>query len=562
MGPCQVCLLRCGNLRNVLSSSVRPVHHVCQRLMASASTPEADLPVIRVPRAMQQKVQDLQQRKKPLRWRGRIFTARPGKEIITSKRKEFTHYLNQSYDKFSPPKLASQGWKHSKARGDYFTIVAYKGNPSLAGKGQDEGEDVESFQSLKLDSTILDGLKVMGIDTPTSIQVFALPVIKQGRNSLCAAETGSGKTLAYLLPLMHRLLVESRLTGASVTTGLPRGVVLVPVAELAAQVWHEAQVLGKSAGLTVQFLDAGKSLKIMRNRLSSPTDIVISTPGPILSALRQEILGLRHVSHVVVDEADTMLDDSFVEQTLRILKKVNVGAGNPRKVTPPGEAQLTLVGATMPSDATNILSEIVSQENLTIVSTPYLHQIMPHVQQKFLRLHSEDKAVKILELLKKEKNTVPTMIFCNTSLTCNWLAHFLKENGVETLRLHSRMGDKSRSGVMSAFKSGKVDILVCTDIGSRGVDTVKVQHVINFDFPNFMSDYIHRAGRVGRVGSQGVGHVTNFVVHKWDVDLVNKIERAVRTREGLPRFTTNIKRAHFNRAMQEEMQALQGNIGG
>ncbi|XP_030845649.1 ATP-dependent RNA helicase abstrakt [Strongylocentrotus purpuratus] len=184
-----------------------------------------------------------------------------------------------------------------------------------------------------------------------------------------------------------------------------------------------------------------------------------------------------------------------------------------------------MVGATMPRKATNILAEIIPPENLEVISTPHVHRIMPHVHQKFLRLHSEDKALKILELVKREqKRRVPMMVFCNMASTCDWLAHILTENGIPALRLHSKMGGKSRSGVMEAFKSGDAHILVCSDIASRGVDTVQVQHVVNLDFPPFTSDYIHRAGRVGRVGSQGSGHVTNFVVHKWDVELVNKIE--------------------------------------
>ncbi|PIK56044.1 putative ATP-dependent RNA helicase DDX28 [Apostichopus japonicus] len=151
--------------------------------------------------------------------------------------------------------------------------------------------------------------------------------------------------------------------------------------------------------------------------------------------------------------------------------------------------------------------------------------------------HSKDK-----QLLGKDVRTkTAVMVFCNETSTCNWLAYVLEENGIDCLRLNGDMKPKDRRGVMEAFQSGSCDILVSTDIASR------VEHIINFDFPTFMSDYIHRVGRVGRVSSKAGGRVSSFVIHKWDVDLVNKIESAVRNRESLPRVDANIKRKHILR---------------
>lgn len=570
MMMCARCVLRFKSLTGEPFQDAHQRSILLFRAASSRPSSESDLPVIRVPKAMQKKVQDLEHRNKkggPTKWRGRIFTARPGTEIISSKRKELNHYLNQTYDKFTPPQLASHGWKHSRARGDHFTLLAYKGNPSIA-KKEEKGDTIEdvsakSFQDFKLHQSLIDGLTMLDIETPTIIQTLAIPVIKQGRNTLCAAETGGGKTLAYLLPLMQRLVEESKLTKAPAESCLPRSIVLVPVGELAIQVREVAKVLADSVGLSVHYLDGETSLKNLENKLSSSVDIIISTPGPILNAVRQGFASLNAVSHVVIDESDTMLDDSFIDQTLNVLKQVNIGEGKPCKVTAPGEAQLTLIGATMPKKATSILTEVVPAENLEVISTPHLHRIMPHVLQRFLRLHSKDKAIKVVELLKKEqKKRVSTMVFCNTAATCNWLEHFLIENGINALRLHSKMGGKSRGGQLKAFKLGEANVLVCSDIASRGVDTIQVQHVINFDFPPFMSDYIHRAGRVGRVGSQGNGYVTSFVVHKWDVELVHKIERAVRTREDLPRVDANIKKKHTKRIVDEELQDVERVLKG
>ncbi|XP_071805981.1 probable ATP-dependent RNA helicase DDX28 [Asterias amurensis] len=508
--------------------------------------------IIQVPKGIITKLETIKKSRGAIKWRGRVFNARPGKELISAKRKEFNYYQNQTYDKFKPPKLASDGWKHKGSCGDHFTILAYRGNPSVQDSEDGSSKPVD-FESLTLNKTLLETLQSMEVSSPTRIQAAAIPSILQGRNVLCAAETGSGKTMTYLLPIIHLLLLDTTKNGTVAKAGRPRCLVLVPAWELAEQTKVVAKTLLANTSLNVRHLDGQKVTKTLKNTFLSPVDILISTPGPILNCLRREFVSLEGVTHIVIDEADTMLDDSFSRSTLNILGRMHVSTLPHSKQKPLRETQMILTGATMPKQAANTLKEILPETALEIIATPHLHRIMPHVNQKFIRLHSQDKAATILGIVTRDcKQRVPVMIFCNEITTCNWLAWFLEESNIKVLRLNGDMDPEERVGIVSSFQTGVSNVLVCTDIGSRGMDMIQVRHVINFDFPTFMSDYIHRVGRVGRVNSSGIGHVTNFVVQKWDVDLVKAIERAVRVRENLPRVDANIKQKHVRRLVDND----------
>ncbi|XP_071822476.1 probable ATP-dependent RNA helicase DDX28 isoform X1 [Apostichopus japonicus] len=513
------------------------------------STAVVDIPVIKVPKRLEKKValtRKVRKDRGQFQWQGRVFNSRPGKEILSAKRKEFNYYQNQIYETKAPVKLASQGWKHKKSVGDHFTLLAHRGNPSIYDPDLEEKANLQ-FSKYNLDDRLLTELEDINIVTPTIIQDIAIPVLMKGRNTLFAAETGSGKTLAYLLPILDSLLKQrDKYDGGDVAS--PRAVILLPARELAQQVHIVAEHLTKNYGINSELLDRVSNSDLDKENLERPIDLLVATSGKIIKAVKNGLISLRSVRHTVIDETDTLLDDSFKSSTLHILKKMEISQ---TPVSPLGSgpgSQLILSGATMPKQAITALEDVLSENSLDVISTPHLHRVQPHVTQRFMRLHSKDKAVTLLQLLGKDVRTkTAVMVFCNETSTCNWLAYVLEENGIDCLRLNGDMKTKDRRGVMEAFQSGSCDILVSTDIASRGIDTHRVEHIINFDFPTFMSDYIHRVGRVGRVSSKAGGRVSSFVIHKWDVDLVNKIESAVRNRESLPRVDANIKRKHVLR---------------
>lgn len=507
------------------------------------SLPREDVPTITTPVYLQHKLKKCKQK---LEARDlaviRAKTKQGNKRypIITCKRPEFNCYMGHVLAKGEEVKLASGGWLHYKSKGDYFTIHRLTPNPSICALSDEVSEEDETnFEEYNLHPLLLRGLQSMGIKQPTLIQREAIPVIAAKRNVLCSAETGSGKTLAFLLPLLSSLLERRRGCHVQTLSGTPQVVVLAPSRELAMQITDVAQQLSAQSDIQVNLLSNRKEA---RKLSAEKLEVVVSTPGVLVGVIRKGLLDLSLVRQVVVDEADTLLDDSFRELVTEILHKIQI---QDRRLESLQEgAQLLLVGATLPTEISESLSGIVEEEALEIISTPQLHRLLPHVQHKFFRLDSKGKAGALLEAVKKDAQCGrPVMVFSNATPSSKWVAHFLRESNVAVARLHGDLSLKERQEDYSRFMSGEVAVLSCTDLASRGLDTTHVEHVVNFDLPYHMSDYIHRAGRVGRVGSVvEAGRITSFVTSPPQVELVQKIELAARQAKVLPRVDANIAR--------------------
>uniref|UniRef100_A0A8B9EEY4 RNA helicase n=1 Tax=Anser cygnoides TaxID=8845 RepID=A0A8B9EEY4_ANSCY len=360
----------------------------------------------------------------------------------------------------------------------------------------------QSFAEMGLQPALLTALQSLEVGRPTAVQRLAIPTLLRGRSALCAAETGSGKTLAYLLPLLDRLLEKK--------AAAPRGLVVVPSRELAAQVGAVAAALCRPAGLRVRGLTGGGAAGGLRRQLRAPgVAVLLGTPGALRDALRRRFLTLGRLRWMVLDEADTLMDESFAAPIEEILAHAPLTAG--------------------------VLGRFVDVGCFASLATQGLHRLPPHVQQKFIRLKGQDKLPELLQLLKDHPAAGgAVIIFCNSASTVNWLGYILDDHKIKHLRLQGQMSAVARAGIFASFQKGDVSVLVCTDLASRGLDTSSVQLVVNYDFPDTLQDYLHRVGRVGRVGSKTPGAVVSFVTHRWDVDLVRKIETAARKRTGLP----------------------------
>lgn len=502
----------------------------------AVSGPDEPLPVVRVPRALQ-RLQE--QRESSRRGPPRPVLARPGRLLISARRPEFNQPARLTLARWETAPLASRGWKNRRSRSDYFSIErSQRESPALRDLSYEE-----SFADLGLVPRVVQALRDAAPDVvrPTAVQSSAIPPILRGRHVLCAAETGSGKTLSYLLPLLQQLLGRPSL-GAS---GLPapRGLVLVPSRELAQQVQVVAQPLGRSLGFQVQELEGGRGMSRIEKQLSGqpPADILIATPGALWKTLKRRLINLERLSFLVLDEADTLLDESFLELVEYILGRSNIAEGTDDLKDPFNpKAQLVLVGATFPKSAGQLLSKISNSDSLTTITSSKLHCIMPHVKQTFMRLKGAEKVPELVQILKKHDRADKTgssgtiLVFCNSSSTVNWLGYILDDHKIQHLRLQGQMPAAMRAGIFKSFQKGSRDILLCTDIASRGLDSTQVELVVNYDFPLTLQDYIHRAGRVGRVGSEVPGTVISFVTHPWDVSLVQKIELAARRKRSLP----------------------------
>ncbi|NWY24837.1 DDX28 helicase, partial [Pheucticus melanocephalus] len=432
----------------------------------------------RVPCTLRQRLQRGAQRRR--REQREAAAPRSGKLLLRSRRPELSQPRWQTVGRWEQPPLVSAGWKHRKAYGDYFQLEpSQQAAPALQAPPAEAGQG-PTFAELGLQPALLAGLERLSICRPTAVQRLAIPALRRGRSALCAAETGSGKTLAYLLPLLERLLGRPEAPAEAVAAAGP----------------------------------------------AAPRGL----------ALRRRFLALERLRWMVLDEADSLMDESFTELLEEILAHAPLAAGAPGPAGPDEErTQVVVVGATFPAGLSETLANFTDVGRFVTLGTQSLHRLPPHVQQKFVRLKGRDKLPELLQLLKERPSSAgAVLIFCNSASTVNWLGYILDDHRIKHLRLQGQMSAAARAGIFASFQKGDVSVLVCTDLASRGLDTSSVQLVVNYDFPDTLQDYLHRAGRVGRVGSKAPGAVVSFVTHRWDVDLVRKIETAARKRTGLP----------------------------
>ena len=450
------------------------------------------------------------------------------------------HWFIRNFRKFGTVPLTSQGWDHRQSNGDYFVINSHGPNPSLS-------TDSGSFDAFKFDNPLIEALNEMGCTNPTLVQKLAIKPVMRGENCLIAAETGSGKTLSYLAPIIQNICDTKKNLGSNTPPNTPLVLIITPGRELCDQITGVCNSLIKDScfPLICHHITGGRLKQKMLNPEVRPMDILIGSFGAISKLTTTKVLDLSQVQKIVLDEADTLLDDSFNEKLVHFLRKFPLQMEQPQGGVSVG-VQLIMASATMPRSAEEILAKTVPFNSFTKITTERLHRLLPHVPQKFIRLSHLDKPAKLLELAKKDTSRkLPLIIFSNKSERCDWVSMFLNENGIPCTNLNGTMSQHFRENRYEAFRSGKYLALSCTDIVSRGLDTTNTHHVINFDVPTNISDYIHRCGRVGRVGSQlASGLVTTLVCHASEADLVRKIEFAARktSAEDLPNVNANIKR--------------------
>ncbi|XP_029464441.1 probable ATP-dependent RNA helicase DDX28 [Rhinatrema bivittatum] len=495
------------------------------------------IPVIRIPRRMQLRAELTGARKQKKQQPQKLQVPRAGKLLIVSKRAGLNQHSRQTVGKFQRPVLVSQGWKHRLSFGDHFLINnTWQRAPFV------QEQEAVTFQALGLLPELVEALRASHITHPTTVQLQIIPPILRGKNLLCAAETGSGKTLSYLLPVMHRLKTEKPKIEATIG---PRNVILVPSRELSEQVKNVAKSLGHGLGLSVTAVGGGRGInRVEKQLLKGCSDILVATPGALWKALKRNMVHLDNVRHFVMDEADTLFDESFIELVEDILLQTKLSSSVHDQSDLEGNTQLVVVGATFPNGVGELLSKVTDLGSITTVTSKRLHCLMPHIKQKFLKLKGVNKMAELLQIIKEQSAAKPgsgILVFCNSASTVNWLGYMLDDHNIKHLRLQGQMPAAMRAGIFDTFQKSLTDVLVCTDIASRGLDSRRVELVINYDFPPTLQDYIHRAGRVGRMGSEAHCIVVSFVTHLWDVELVQKIEIAARKRISLPGMETSIK---------------------
>ena len=356
-----------------------------------------------------------------------------------------------------------------------------------------------SFRDLGLSEDVVHGVQSMGYIDPTPIQLRAFPVALTGRDLIGSAQTGTGKTAAFALPILTMLKKH----------GAMRALVLQPTRELAAQVETAFRDYARFSTLKIGVVYGGVGYGAQREMLKQGADVLVATPGRLLDFMENGEIKLDNIQHLVLDEVDRMLDMGFLPQVRRIVEKC------------PKERQTLFFSATIPPEIEGFKKWVVRDPEIIEIgirrspAETVTHAIYPVARDQKFEL--------LLALLEKTKID-SVLIFCRTKHGADKVASALKDARHSVTVLHSNRTQHEREDALAGFKSGKYEVMVATDIASRGIDIAGVSHVINYDVPLHPEDYVHRIGRTGR--AQVLGDAFTLMTGE-DIDDVKKVEHFI-----------------------------------
>jgi len=347
-----------------------------------------------------------------------------------------------------------------------------------------------TFESLPLPEPVLEGIRGADFKYCTPIQGAALPLALAGKDVAGQAQTGTGKTAAFLITIFTRLLKKPPQQPKTRGRAGPRSLIIAPTRELARQIDKDAQLLGKYCGFNIVCIYGGVDYEKQRNQIKAGVDILIATPGRLIDYYKQKFFSLKLVEVLVIDEADRMFDMGFI-QDLRYLL---------RNTSPYNERLSMLFSATLNFRVMELCYEHMNNpEKVTIEPEK---TVVDEIAQSLYHVGHHEKFNLLLGLLKQEEGE-KVLIFCNTKAVSERLETKLKHNGYNAGQISGDLHQKARIRVLENFTAGDLDILIATDVASRGIHVDDITHVINFDLPQDPEDYVHRIGRTARAGKKG-----------------------------------------------------------
>jgi len=358
------------------------------------------------------------------------------------------------------------------------------------------------FKDFNFHDSVEEGLESIGFDVPTPVQEKAIPVILNNLDLIACAQTGTGKTAAYILPLLHKLVMNGSAEGT-------QSLIIVPTRELALQIDQQFQGFSYFVPVSTVTVYGGNTpgdWDQQKRALTSGAEIVIATPGRLISHINLGYVNLKTVRYLILDEADRMLDMGFHDDLMRIVKET------------PENRQTLLFSATMPTKIRQLANKILNKPEYINIS---VSKPAEGVLQAAYVMNEKYKLPLIIDLLK-DKSEESAVIFSATKSNVKSVARELKKLGLKAEAIHSDLEQSEREQVLLGFKNKKFQILVATDIISRGIDIVGIDLVLNYDVPHEPEDYIHRVGRTARAENTGVA--ITFVSGK-DKRKFDKIEK-------------------------------------
>ena len=343
---------------------------------------------------------------------------------------------------------------------------------------------IMDFTSLKLCQPLLDALDEIGYVTPTPIQAKTIPDLIEGRDMLGCAQTGTGKTAAFALPILDAM-AQNPPTGSRRI----RALMLCPTRELASQIHDNIGQYARYLDIRSMVMFGGVSQRPQVNNLRRGVDILVATPGRLLDLISQGYVDLSHVQFLVLDEADRMLDMGFIRDIRKILAQI------------PKKRQSLLFSATMPHSIVE-LSRGMLYNPISVSITPESTTVEAIEQSLMFVMRSDKRG--LLTYIIEEERPEKVLVFSRTKHGCNRIVKQLGQDGIEALAIHGNKSQGAREKALRRFRNGALQVLVATDVASRGIDVSDISHVINLDLPNEPDVYVHRIGRTGRAGQGGI----------------------------------------------------------
>ncbi|MDE0933038.1 MAG: DEAD/DEAH box helicase [Novosphingopyxis baekryungensis] len=362
-----------------------------------------------------------------------------------------------------------------------------------------------NFADLGLSDELLKAVNEAGYTEPTPIQANAIPSVLMMRDIIGVAQTGTGKTASFVLPMID-ILAQGRSRAR-----MPRSLILEPTRELAAQVAENFEQYGRNHKLNMALLIGGVSMGDQLKALEKGVDVLIATPGRLMDLFERGKILLNGCELLVIDEADRMLDMGFIPDIENICSKL------------PATRQTLLFSATMPGPIKKLADRFLSNPKHIEVARPAT--AATNIDQRLIKVTSRTKKAKLRALLEKDK-VQTAIVFCNRKTTVRDLNKDLQKRGFSSGEIHGDMDQSARIAELNLFKEGKVNILVASDVAARGLDVKGVSHVFNFDCPWHPDDYVHRIGRTGRAGANGIAYT--FVTPD-DEEALENIEKLIGT---------------------------------
>jgi len=372
---------------------------------------------------------------------------------------------------------------------------------------------ISKFEDACLRPLIMDNVKKSGYAVPTPVQKNALPIIKAGRDLMACAQTGSGKTAAFLLPIIHKLMETEADAQIGSSSQSPQCIVITPTRELAIQIHNEARKFSQGSMVKSVVTYGGTSVNYQAAQLSKGCNILVATPGRLMDYVEKGRITFSDLKFLVLDEADRMLDMGFMPDIQKCVENPNM----PEKTS----RQTLMFSATFPDDIQQAAQEFLN--DYLFLTVGLVGGACSDVEQTFYEVAKFDKREKLEELMQ-DANRDPkerTLVFVQTKRNADFLATYLSGEGLPTTSIHGDRLQREREEALYDFRVGTMPILVATAVAARGLDIPGVAHVINYDMPNDVDEYVHRIGRTGRLGN--LGKATSFFDAETDADVAGPL---------------------------------------